>query len=782
MSKKKHTKIEGMNLGNDDLTSEKEKSSKTLSDFLNKKTITITAMSAIALSGAFLATNVEAQEAVKTTFNEVSVSVMKTRHSSDFDGKDEIQSDESIQKESSSALGAITATWSDNAVEKIKAEIERQREAGLSAYIVQWGDTLSVLAEALGVSVEYLVEVNNISDRHLILTGDILIGVLSNNMVSPNGSNGSEIEKTISEDELNELLELEEIEQIVQEIDTDGDGVVSIAEARAAGIELPINSDHWLYPYMKDVNEDGVIDGKDLLVEFDKDANDKLSQDELDDADLIIDPTDDNDDWLNDYLDDDVIDDDNLDDDDLDENEDDTSDDDNQDDNNPDDNANDDNPDDNSPDDNDNQDDDPNINDDLDDDIPDDDLDDPTDEGTPGGPIIESPDDDDIDEGGIIITDPDDDEKDEVVELVSRSTVIRTEPIEYQTREVEDPNLDEGVRVVDIPGMVGTRVFVETIAVYSDGSTEVTKLISENVTTQPITEVIRVGTKPIIEANDESKYYTERSILYKVIEFTTVYIEDDSVEYGKAVLEKPGVSGENNTLMEYEYNGLGELKDERVIKDNFVGKYGGVERYYIPAEDQIVRVNPKEFAEIKAGEIDPPTFDIPPAEDLIQPDPEDLEDDGEFTPWEGWTYDDDGNEIIYHTVESEVISRRPSVTDVNTAIQIDPMFDISDPYNIGTPNVIMYAPFQIPVLAGAPIDLDDVRERMGLDYLDSDLLDLSPLGLDEKRYIVEPVDGEEVTTEYIYYYDGEEVYRRTQVDNYGQAGEYFIGKTQSDLD
>ena len=80
MSKKKHTKIEGMNLGSDN-SSEKEKSSKTLSDFLNKKTITITAMSAMALSGAFLATNVEAQETVKTTFNEVSVSVIIKRNS-----------------------------------------------------------------------------------------------------------------------------------------------------------------------------------------------------------------------------------------------------------------------------------------------------------------------------------------------------------------------------------------------------------------------------------------------------------------------------------------------------------------------------------------------------------------------------------------------------------------------------------------------------------------------------------------------------------------------------
>ncbi|MHA6603154.1 DNA/RNA non-specific endonuclease [Aerococcus urinae] len=42
-------------------------------------------------------------------------------------------------------------------------------------------------------------------------------------------------------------------------IDTDGNGIVTIKEARAAGFSMPIRSDHWLYPYMIDRDGDGMV-------------------------------------------------------------------------------------------------------------------------------------------------------------------------------------------------------------------------------------------------------------------------------------------------------------------------------------------------------------------------------------------------------------------------------------------------------------------------------------------------------------------------------------------
>ncbi len=45
----------------------------------------------------------------------------------------------------------------------------------------------------------------------------------------------------------------------ISKIDTNGNGIVTVAEAKAAGFKMPITSDHWLYKYMKDADGDGKV-------------------------------------------------------------------------------------------------------------------------------------------------------------------------------------------------------------------------------------------------------------------------------------------------------------------------------------------------------------------------------------------------------------------------------------------------------------------------------------------------------------------------------------------
>jgi len=45
----------------------------------------------------------------------------------------------------------------------------------------------------------------------------------------------------------------------ISSVDTNGNGQVTIKEAKAAGYRMPITSDHWLCPYMRDNDHDGMV-------------------------------------------------------------------------------------------------------------------------------------------------------------------------------------------------------------------------------------------------------------------------------------------------------------------------------------------------------------------------------------------------------------------------------------------------------------------------------------------------------------------------------------------
>ena len=45
----------------------------------------------------------------------------------------------------------------------------------------------------------------------------------------------------------------------ISSVDTNGNGQVTIKEAKDAGFSMPITSDHWLYPYMRDNDNDGMV-------------------------------------------------------------------------------------------------------------------------------------------------------------------------------------------------------------------------------------------------------------------------------------------------------------------------------------------------------------------------------------------------------------------------------------------------------------------------------------------------------------------------------------------
>lgn len=136
---------------------------------------------------------VYANEGAMAQVNTAVVSVMSRVNSSQFNNKTTYLNNEAIQRESSQSMNRITGRWGANSVEQVRTEIERQRAAGLDVYVIQWGDTLSVLAQATGKTVDQIAAENNLGNIHLIFTGDILTGILKDAPASQGQGNKQNI-------------------------------------------------------------------------------------------------------------------------------------------------------------------------------------------------------------------------------------------------------------------------------------------------------------------------------------------------------------------------------------------------------------------------------------------------------------------------------------------------------------------------------------------------------------------------------------------------------------
>lgn len=80
----------------------------------------------------------------------------------------------------------------------------------------------------------------------------------------PNETPEVAVQEVVQSEDGKEELAVAEVAPVdvatqVAAIDTNGNGQVTIAEARAAGFQMPIYSNHWLYPYMHDGDGDGKV-------------------------------------------------------------------------------------------------------------------------------------------------------------------------------------------------------------------------------------------------------------------------------------------------------------------------------------------------------------------------------------------------------------------------------------------------------------------------------------------------------------------------------------------
>ena len=161
--------------------------------------------------------------------------------------------------------------------------------------------------------------------------------------------------------------------------------------------------------------------------------------------------------------------------------------------------------------------------------------------------------------------------------VVTTKEVTKTEEVAFQTREVENALLAEGVRRVKTAGQKGVRTIVETVT-YTDGVETGREVKSNTITTPAVDEVVEVGTKkavtPVVTTKEETK--TEE------VAFQTKEVPNADLPEGTRQVKTAGKKGVRTIVYTVTYTD--GVETGRVEKSNTITT---------PAVDEVVEVGTK---------------------------------------------------------------------------------------------------------------------------------------------------------------------------------------------
>ena len=161
--------------------------------------------------------------------------------------------------------------------------------------------------------------------------------------------------------------------------------------------------------------------------------------------------------------------------------------------------------------------------------------------------------------------------------VVTTKEVTKTEEVAFQTREVENALLAEGVRRVKTAGQKGVRTIVETVT-YTDGVETGRVEKSNTITTPAVDEVVEVGTKkavaPVVTTKEETK--TEE------VAFQTKEVPNADLPEGSRQVKAAGKKGVRTIVYTVTYTD--GVETGREVKSNTITT---------PAVDEIVEVGTK---------------------------------------------------------------------------------------------------------------------------------------------------------------------------------------------
>lgn len=139
-------------------------------------------------------------------------------------------------------------------------------------------------------------------------------------------------------------------------------------------------------------------------------------------------------------------------------------------------------------------------------------------------------------------------------EPITTEEEVRTEEIPYETERNDNPDLESGTENVTQEGQVGELTITESVT-YDESGEEINReVISEEVTREPINEIIDVGTQ-VTRVVEETK--TEP------VSFETERQENSSLEQGTENVLQEGQEGERTIVEEVTY--VNDVETNRVV-------------------------------------------------------------------------------------------------------------------------------------------------------------------------------------------------------------------------
>ncbi|HFR3650224.1 TPA: ZmpA/ZmpB/ZmpC family metallo-endopeptidase [Streptococcus suis] len=128
---------------------------------------------------------------------------------------------------------------------------------------------------------------------------------------------------------------------------------------------------------------------------------------------------------------------------------------------------------------------------------------------------------------------------------LTEETVTHTEVFAFDVQEIYDVNLVEGSREVEQKGQDGVRT-IETKNYYADGVLIKSEQVSDVVTKEPVTEVVRVGTKTTDVIGSETVVTTEE------LPFETTVTETEELYVGEEKVVNEGKVGSKEVTTTYQ--------------------------------------------------------------------------------------------------------------------------------------------------------------------------------------------------------------------------------------